>query len=223
MIRETDVREAERQARDVGAILVVLLGLEATKRRVFFDRERGFFVWEKKRVAQRSIRRLLERIERTGAKRVRAITQDYFDGRISLDEWLRRMRAAIAGTHILNGAVALGGFDAAVKSDFISKRIEQEAAFLVGFGSSMASGRVTEARAVARAASYLLAAAITYHVLDQRTQASAGKRFAQRVRTAMESCPGCLAFSGRWLPINKMPPIGSLDCGSHCRCYLIFK
>ena len=31
------------------------------------------------------------------------------------------------------------------------------------------------------------------------------------------------AYAYRWMPINEMPRIGSLNCGSWCRCYLEYR
>lgn len=74
-----------------------------------------------------------------------------------------------------------------------------------------------------RAVSYLFAATATYAVVEYRLKKELGYSEAIRVRTAAESCEGCLRFAGKWMPIEEMPVIGSLDCGSKCRCFLKYR
>ncbi len=75
----------------------------------------------------------------------------------------------------------------------------------------------------ARARSYMLAASNTYSIIEQRVRGVIGYTEARRVRRASESCSGCITYSYVWMPINALPSIGSLDCGSRCRCYVEYR
>ena len=273
MATERELEEARAQAEEVGAALLLLLGLRGDGSRVRWD-DRGFFVLDGRKVGIVSVRRLLDRIEKVGAERLRRLTADYFAGRLLLAEWRRRMERAVAGSHLLFGALALGSLEAAAGNPLVAARIAEQQRYALGFAKDLRAKKVSEPRGLARAASYLLAASATYHILEQVVQAVGsaaeagsllmqavlaggkewedfldnlglggrrgpdwrkffdgvigrrnprGKTEAKRIRRASESCPGCLIYAGRWIPIGMMPPIGSLDCGSHCRCYLIYR
>ncbi len=47
--------------------------------------------------------------------------------------------------------------------------------------------------------------------------------WAIRRRTAGESCPDCIFFSDRWMPIGEMPELGSLQCRHHCKCVIEYR
>jgi hypothetical protein len=47
--------------------------------------------------------------------------------------------------------------------------------------------------------------------------------WAIRRRTAGESCPDCIFFSDRWMPIGEMPELGSLQCRHYCKCVIEYK
>lgn len=224
MATERELEEARAQAEEVGAALLLLLGLKKGTRSVVWD-ERGYFTIGGKKVGVLTIRRLLDRIEKVGSKRLRGLTGDFFRGRITLTEWRTRMERAVAGSHLLFGALALGSLEAAAASLVVAERIAEQTRYVAGFGDDLRNKKVSQARGESRAASYLLAAAVVYHVLEQLVQVRGPSRRTQakRIRRASESCPGCLIYAGRWIPINQMPPIGSLDCGSRCRCYLIYR
>ena len=76
----------------------------------------------------------------------------------------------------------------------------------------------------ARAKSYLMAASVTYSQIEQDVRGLMGMQTeAKRIRRAAESCRGCIEYSYRWMPIAELPPIGSLQCRQHCRCFVIYR
>lgn len=84
-----------------------------------------------------------------------------------------------------------------------------------------------------RLRSYTRSIAITFHNYWFDLHVKAGYTEAMRLRTAHESCRtvtrkgvtriGCVEMSNRWMPINKMPRIGSLNCGLYCKCFIVFR
>lgn len=224
MATERELEEARAQAEEVGAALLLLLGLKKGTKSVVWD-ERGYFTIGGKKVGVLTIRRLLTKVEKVGSARLKGLVRAYFAGRLTLPQWRSAMDTALAGSHLLFGALALGSLEAAAASAIVAERLAEQRRFASGFGDDLRSRKVSEARGESRASSYLLAASILYHVLEQAVQGRGPSRKTQakRIRRASESCPGCLIYAGRWIPINQMPPIGSLDCGSRCRCYLIYR
>ena len=263
MATERELEEARAQAEEVGAALLLLLGLRKGSRSVRWD-ERGFFVIGGKKVGVITIRRLLDKIEKVGGARLRKLTRAYFDKTITSEQWKRGMETGVAASHLLFASLALGSLERAALDQLVAERIAEQKRFVRGYHSDIVGWRLSPPRAEARSQSYLLAAAVTYFVLEQRVKTLArkpgrpglpipppvqppggggpipppqppqppqppggggGPAFteAKRIRRASESCPGCRIYAGRWMPIGMMPPIGSLDCGSHCRCYLIYR
>lgn len=223
MITDSDVRTAKEQAKDAGALVLLLLLLRDYGREVRFDRARGVFVVDGKVVGVLAMRKLVAKAEAAAQGRLRRITEELVAGRLALREWRARMRAEVAAVHLVMAALASGSLDAAKNSQQVQRRIEKERRHVDGFVLAMKAGKVSPAMALARAASYVLAAAVTYSIVEQVVKGVAGRTHAKRIRRAAESCPGCRIYARRWLPIEVMPPIGSLDCGSHCRCYLIYR
>lgn len=85
-------------------------------------------------------------------------------------------------------------------------------------------GSMSFAQLASRAKGYLLAASATYSVVEHQIRIATGMTEARRIRRRAESCPGCVEWARRgWVPIAQMPPIGSLQCRSRCRCYLIYR
>lgn len=216
-------RDAERQAKEAGVLLLVLLGLRRSSLDAGYDPNRARYIVDGKLVPISVVLSLARKIEDAGVRNARALTQRMLDGKLTVEEWGRRMRRLIGAQHVLQAALALGSLETAETFPTVTERKRSEEGYLLGFISGLKAGQVSPGRALSRAASYMMAASATFHIVNQQANSSAGKTEAKRVRRAAESCRGCIAYSAKWLPISEMPPIGTLECGSHCRCYLIFR
>ena len=84
-------------------------------------------------------------------------------------------------------------------------------------------------KAVWRSKMYLKSIRNTFWQVSQEAHKLLGYTEAMRILTAKESCKkvgdelGCVDVAGRWIKIDKMPPIGTLVCKNFCKCYLIFR
>lgn len=223
MITDADVRTAREQARDAGPLVMLLLLLRDYGKRVSFDPSKGTFVVEGKTVGVRVMRKLVKQAEEAASGRLKKLTEDLMAKRIAPAEWRRRMAQEVAAAHLLMAALAAGSLEEARRSVQVQKRVEEEKDHVAGFYLAVKAGKLSAAMALARAASYTLAAAATFGIVEHWVKGFAGYTEARRIRRASESCRGCLAYAGRWIRIQLMPPIGSLECGSHCRCYLIYR
>lgn len=247
-LSKRDEAELEKQldSASVSLLLLLFLGRRNTSstKKVDFDPRRGVFRIDGRTVSVTTIRVLLAQIEKIGGIRIRRHLDDYLANRITLDEWYERTASTLRVSHTLSASLALGGLDRASNEE-TERRIRAELAFLLAFRSDVATRKVSEGRMSARAQSYLLAVPVTYWAVDQMEKArlrevkrvrrvSGGVplteielrsiyREARRYRRAAESCSGCIEYSGRWIPIDKMPPIGSLDCRSRCRCFIVYR
>lgn len=236
-----ETKEIQRILAEATAVVSILLLFKKSRFKVVFDSERGAFTIDGQAISPKSMRKLVTDLERIGGKRAIKHLEDYFNGRITSEEWRRRMTSTVRAVHLLNAALALGSLEAAKADQEVQDRINKELLFIFGFTLALAAGKVSEARAKSRAKSYFLAASVTFFLMlhrvkqrltkgkvDPGTKTKTGimtPRFTEAIRrrTASESCPGCIEYANRWLPIAEMPPIGTLDCGSHCRCYIEYR
>lgn len=77
---------------------------------------------------------------------------------------------------------------------------------------------------VRRVQMYTDAGRQTFDVVNRVGQARDGFLECQNVTTAKESCGECPALSARgFVPLPQMPPIGTRECLTNCKCYLRFR
>ena len=146
-------------------------------------------------------------------------------GRITLDDFKEQSERKITSAHILAAGLALGGIRPAVSNPTVLKRITEEKEYLDNFMRDIGKRRAGSFRRIkARTKQYFKAAAITYSLVEQTARETLGDQTeAMRIRRASESCKGCIRYANRWMPIELMPPIGTLNCRHHCRCYLVYR
>jgi len=249
MLFPEDNPELEKQLDEASAALLLLLfnGRRNVRsdRQVEFLPRRGVFRVDGKVVSVSTIRILLIQLEGIGRTRLQKHLDDLVAQRITVDEWYKRTASSLRVGHYLATALAVGSLDKANQNAEADKRVQAELAFLLGFASDLKAKKVSEAKMRSRANQYLLAIPITYWFIDQAEKIrlkdvrrvrniSAGIPLtdeeifdvyteAKRYRRARESCSACVEYSGRWIPIKQMPPIGSLDCGGRCRCFIVYR
>jgi len=212
--------DAERDAKEFKLMLLLLLAS-----RVEFRVDVGRFYIDGDSVSITTIREYVRRIETRIGKRLTKLTDQLDRGVIETAEWRREFERNVTSAHVLTAALALGSIRAAISNADVQARIDSELDYARGFGKDVDKGKAgTGPQIASRARSYLLAAAVTYGILEQRIRTLlTGYTECRRIRRASESCPGCIAYSYRWMAIEDMPPIGSLTCRQKCRCYLEYR
>jgi hypothetical protein len=220
---DEEIEQAERDAEsDAEWLLLLLL---RNRKRVVFRADVGRFYVDGRSVSISTIRNYLNRIEQRIGRRIVQLTDDLEKGRITVDEWQTRFNRNITSMHVLTGALALGSIALAVRNVQIQRRIDDEIKFAANFAKQIRNDEAgSEKQIKARAKSYTLAATITYGIIFQKLMVLIGVQTeCRRVRRVSESCPGCVQWAYRWMPIAAMPPIGSLQCGGRCRCYIEYR
>lgn len=244
MLTNDEEKELERQVEDASPILLLLLLFGRknvrTNHQIEFNRRKGVFLLDGKVISLTTIRVLIAQIEKIGANRMQKHLDDLLAKRISVDEWRKRSALTLMVSHRMAAALALGGIDQIATSEELKKKTTEELNYLSGFASDIKAGKMSSAKMSARARSYMLSVATTYWFIDQmeKKRLAEVKRVkkltggfvmeptyteARRYRRARESCPGCVDVSGYWMPIAEMPPIGTLQCGGRCRCFIIYR
>ncbi len=133
------------------------------------------------------------------------------------------MKELVGSSHVVMAALAAGSIAAAVTNLTVQRAIAGQRKFVNNFANDITRKKLAAGTIGARATSYLLAAAVTFGVVEQAVRTAIGYTEARRMRTAAESCSGCIYYSGRWISIGAMPPIGSLQCRHYCRCFIEYR
>jgi hypothetical protein len=223
MITQDERRQIERDYAEAGVGLLVLLGLRSTGQRVEFDKRLGQFRIDGRLVSPETIRRLVNQISSIAKSKINRVTELLISGSYSSERWLEEMRRILKGGHAIASGLAYGGLDDTDGFLSFQKRFNEEDDYLIGLFAGFAAGAVSFARLQARAQMYASAIYITWQFGTQEQKGGQEYIEAMRIRTAAESCSGCIEYANRWLPIAQMPPIGSLQCRSNCKCFLIYR
>lgn len=218
-----ETRRAEDLAKGVGGILAALLGLRPTEKPITWNAQRGRFVIDGRFISMQTIRRELHRFENAVAIRMANLAKLLSNGTIDLPEWRERMKTLVGSSHVIMAAVAVGSIAAGARNPEVQNRIESERKYANGFAEDVEKKKLSTPTIKARAKSYLIAAAITFAVVEMAVHSKLGYQEARRITTAAESCEDCKAYAYEWMDIGEMPEIGSLKCGNRCRCYLEYR
>lgn len=216
--------QAEKDAAELRLLLLTNVG-------AVWDAAQGVWRINGRRVSIDSIRSYLLRIETQMSRRIIRLIDELEKENITLAAWQREFDRSIASSHILAGALAVGGIGVSVASAFIIGRIASEFEFADDFVKEIRGKKAGSFSAIkSRAKSYYRAATITYSNVEQQVRQVIGiQTEAKRVLRASESCIWCKRFA-KWLPIEKQPPIGQIcppmypkSCCRFCRCYLVYR
>ncbi len=228
------IAQARKAAQSMGGLLSILLAIQEHSK-ITFDRNQAAFFIDGKKVTATEIRKELERLESSTAATVLTYNQRLYNDVWNVTQWREAMEKLAENSHILFGAIALGSIAAAVRASTVKRRIERDHKALKRFAAALRSRQMpTQQMANNRVRAYLRSFSVTYAVLDQQVHIQAGYTEAKRVVTAAEHCrnslapggviEGCLEAAHRsWMPIQEMPPIGTLTCKQFCKCFIIYR
>lgn len=154
-------------------------------------------------------------------RRLRAISQQYSDGKISLADWQTQFKDIIKAAHSLAAGIAMGGKKNMTAKDWgrvgQMLRVQYEAlnrfALQLEAGKRISLGRVDHYAASVRS---------TFLNAERLRQSSVA--VGRWIRTKRESCDDCREQERRGIQLlSTFPPIGSLRCRHRCGCYLDLK
>lgn len=178
-------------------------------------------------VSVTEVRAAVDTVIDNSGEAVTTLSQRLITGDITLSEWRDGLAATLKALHVAAGVAASGGFASTSASDygFIGSQIKKQYEYLNGFASDIASGKqALDGSLLARAEMYAESARGTFSEVELRANVNAGNTLAKRVLGNSNSCGGCVDAAGQgWMPIDEMPPIGSLQCLSRCHCSIVYR
>lgn len=220
---EKEKQRAADLARAVGGALAVILAINTRGVSVAWDPKAGRFIVDGRYVTIDTIRKELRRFETQVGIRMSKLATQLQNGTVDLEQWRTGMLNLIGSSHVVMAALAAGSIAAAAVRKDVQDRIVSERVYARKFAKDIPAKNLKTSTIKARAQSYLLAAAVTYSVVEQKVRETIGYTEAYRTTNAAESCGDCLESADYWMPIEDMPPIGSLTCGSRCRCEITYR
>lgn len=233
------IKQAETDANaDAKLIALLLLTAMASKssrelNQLEWKPETGKFYIKGRSVSIASIRKYLLSIENKLGRKLSKLVDQLEKKEITLAAFQRQFESTIKSSHILAGALAVGGIAVAARNPSIQKRIASEVEFADQFIADIRKKNAGSfARIRARAKSYMRAATTTYSQVEQEIRLAVGiQTEGKRVLRVAEHCNGgkkgkkfgCIFWANKWLPIDQVPRIGTLQCERNCRCYIIYR
>ncbi len=227
------VKQADKAVHRMGGLLLLLLAVERHGlAMVEWDSTKSQFYIDGTSVSFNTIQLQLGVLESKLANTIAEYNKELYQHKITTDEWKKKMQALVENSHVLMGALALGGIEVAANNPVVVRKISGDIEALQRWAASLKVKKLPSlAMLLNRGRAYIRSSYITYQVLNQRAHIALGYTEAKRILTAAEHCrtdrhghAGCLETAARgWLDIREMPPIGSLVCGQFCKCHLIYR
>jgi len=167
-------------------------------------------------VARKTVLTARDTIVDDSRRQLRAISEAYVNGKITLLDWQIQMKDTIKAAHTLSAGIAMGGKVNMTPSDWgrvgQMLRVQYEAlnrfALDLEAGKPMHFGRVDQ---------YGKAVGLTFQNAERLQKPLT--QMARWVRSVRESCEGCRTQSYRGVqPLVMFPAIGSQNCRMNCHC-----
>jgi hypothetical protein len=198
------------------------------------------------RLTQSDMRDIAHHMARSAGESNRRDTRDMLDGKISVDEWHRRIEDRTEGEYWALAALACGGLDElteaeaqAVWGDGTKSGLAYSIDRLKAFKDEIEAGEAgTAKQIVARSEAYSDGG---YSVAQEAARAShgrMGKSLGVKIEERshldpspdVEHChdteylPGCVEVAAAgWSPLGSLPKIGDRSCSFRDRCWFTYR
>lgn len=181
--------------------------------------ERGRFVSDK------AIRDGLDGYLAAKEKDAAALADRLASGSISLADFELGMMQNIKDAHLASAALAKGGWFYMTQADFgrVGQIVRQEYGYFREFAKQIRDKAATAVggNIKRRVKQYMNQARLTYYAIKRALARLMGKGEIRSTLNPADHCAECVAFDGRWFPIDsgEYKPPGSRTCRSNCKCY----
>jgi hypothetical protein len=177
-------------------------------------------------VSAKAVRGQLDRALDGIGKSMRALSESYRSGAISLAEWQTGMMQGVKDAHLIAGAMERGGWAQMTQADFgrVGQIVKGEYAYLRNFADEVAGGLPLDGRFTRRADMYAQAARSTYYNFTEREAERRGFAEERNVLEPGDNCEGCLEETDRgWVALGELVPVGGRTCLTGCRCSIEYR
>lgn len=176
-------------------------------------------------VPESRVRAGLQAAVDSSKEKIGKLTQRLVDGKINVSAWHEAMKAEIKAAHRAAAMLANGGKLDAKAAGQLGAVLRKQYSYLRAFALQIENKEIPlGARTVARARLYAQSVVVTYQNSVTARKLISGAAMARRVLTDAENCNGCIEYALMgWVEISMIPPIGSAECLSNCRCWIEYQ
>lgn len=173
-------------------------------------------------VSETAVRAELENVVSATYDELDTLTRQMYAGNISVQQWQVSVAQSLSDAHLAQSMFAVGGRANMTQANWgrVGGVLRDEYRYLSRFANDIASGRVSEAQALARIQQYGNA---TYQSYWREYAHTSSGLLYWRLSPA-EHCGDCLTLSGdspyTAQTIPTYPGAGQTTCRGNCRCYL---
>lgn len=170
-------------------------------------------------VSPRVIREAVNALVEDTRQHLRALSQQYMDGKLDAGAWQEAVKQRLRASHTLAAGVAMGGKANMTPRDWgrVGALTKEQYKYLSRFAEELAAGKRMN---FGRIDLYARAVRSTYlNTKEFRYDARLKGRWVLHSR---ESCAGCLAQAERGVQfVSDFPAIGSHECLHNCLCEIV--
>lgn len=166
----------------------------------------------------------LDKIIEKAGREVDKLTELLRAGTIDLATWQTRMGGIITVAHMTCANLGVGGFKMLDKEIQLATELQvrHQLDLLNRYATKIEVGASPIHKGWAR--QYAKSARTSFFNAElHRLQQSDRSVIIHWIRTAKESCPGCIEASKQSYYASDCPEIGSHQCGANCKCYLVYE
>jgi hypothetical protein len=175
-------------------------------------------------VPAKQVRQALDAVLDGSAGRMRAISTQLQEQRISLANWQQAMEREVKSAHLAGSATAKGGWANLSQADYgwTGQRVRTQYDYLDRMAQQIASGKQPlDGRLLARSELYAHAGRMTEREMEVRIGRQTGHTHEANELGPADHCSGCLsATSAGVVPIGSLTRPGARDCKTRCHCHV---
>lgn len=149
--------------------------------------------------------------------------------KIALPEFQQRAVDDLKLSHLRMTILASGGKSQISSAQYgaTGRLLRDQYQYLEGFAQDLAAGKLSAARAIARAGMYGGSSRTAFHAAEKIARGREGFIEAKRsLDPGARHCSSCLGYStnGLWVPLEQivMPGV-NCECFHKCRCLVVFR
>lgn len=176
-------------------------------------------------ISPRAVRRQIDRVTEVVRDDLKAIGKSLATGAVTIGAWQILMRDKLKTAHSLVSAIGKGGRKQMTNADWgkVGAGLKKQYSYLNRLAKDIELGKVVAAFQIERrSAAYAMSLRPAYYGLATVAEQAGDAILVRRVINSKEGCAECESYADDFIPIDEMPPIGSLQCSVFCLCTLEF-